>query len=996
MAFPTTSILETFTGSNGTSPPNANWQNVINGIQIQGNQGKGTTNNASNLAMWKTSTFGPDCEVFATMAAATGFDSNNALVLYARLTTLVSSTFDGYAVAYLELSSDNIICAYRIDNGAYTQLGTNFIQTLSSGDALGLEIVGSGAGNIRVYRKPAGGSWDATPLITFTDSTYTAAGYIGMSIEDTSGILDDFGGGTISSGATTHTVGASLDSMVQKAGIVKTASLDSMIQRAGITKTAGLDAIIGSLKSSSLSLDALIQAAKLFGLNLDALISASKTAASGLDAIIQTYTPGQLCIKVSSTGRYLTYQDDTPFLLVADSPQGLLVDLSLTDMETYLADRESRGINMIQVHLIAGTTFGGRSNRTTYDGIAPFSDANLTPNESYFARVDAMLALAADHNIVVCLTAAESIDSKALFTTAGAANCLAFGQYLGSRYSQQDNIIWSFGNDFIDWTTGSSTANLCFLAVCDGIQDNDVHHLHTAWLWRDHAPWREEEARCLARESTAALYSPNDWDSRIHLDLVYTYDPPYDWALKSYNLTPAKPAHLGESNYQGEAILDVPTTTPLTIRKQNYWSLFSGAFGVTVCNNYTYAFDSGWDSHLGDQCYTDLPHLISLLNGRAWWDLIPDQSHTTLTAGYGTYDSADDLNISGNDYATCARTADGSLVLAYLPTSRQITIDMSRIAGSSARCRWYNPSSGAYTEIGTYATSGTRNFTPAAGDWVFVATSSVTIASGLDSLIQRTGIAQTTSLGALLQASKSATVGSDALVQAVKTGIISIDALAQALKTQTISADALIQMTKSGALSIDAFLYVALSSVAAIDACIQAAKTGTASLDALLVTAGESLISTSLDSLIQAIKSGTISLDAMIQTGRASTAGLDAILFLLGTQSVSMDALIQGVPSGTVSLDAVLQAVRGQTVTMDALIGLAGTGFVSMDAILYLLGSASAQLDSLLLLSKSYAVGMDAIIGLLVIECARMVTVPHENRFVTVPNENRIVTVTLH
>ncbi len=67
--------------------------------------------------------------------------------------------------------------------------------------------------------------------------------------------------------------------------------------------------------------------------------------------------------------------------------------------------------------------------------------------------------------------------------------------------------------------------------------------------------------------------------------------------------------------------------------------------------------------------------------------------------------------VDSNDYATAARTADGSLVLAYLPTRRTVTIDMTRLSGP-IKARWFDPSNGAYTAIAgsPLANTGSRDF----------------------------------------------------------------------------------------------------------------------------------------------------------------------------------------------------------------------------------------------------------------------------------------------
>src|SRR2546427_353688 len=58
-------------------------------------------------------------------------------------------------------------------------------------------------------------------------------------------------------------------------------------------------------------------------------------------------------LKVSSNHRYLVDQNDTPFMIVGDSPQGLITDLSTAEADAYFANRASYGFNALQIHLLA-------------------------------------------------------------------------------------------------------------------------------------------------------------------------------------------------------------------------------------------------------------------------------------------------------------------------------------------------------------------------------------------------------------------------------------------------------------------------------------------------------------------------------------------------------------------------------------------------------------------------------------------------------------------
>ena len=72
-----------------------------------------------------------------------------------------------------------------------------------------------------------------------------------------------------------------------------------------------------------------------------------------------------------------------------------------------------------------------------------------------------------------------------------------------------------------------------------------------------------------------------------------------------------------------------------------------------------------------------------------------------------------------------SRTRDGQTILAYVPNGNAttLTVAMNKITSPShmAKCWWFNPLSGAATFIGSYADSGTKQFTPPdSGDWALV------------------------------------------------------------------------------------------------------------------------------------------------------------------------------------------------------------------------------------------------------------------------------------
>jgi hypothetical protein len=181
LAFPTTSVIENFTGSNGTAPPNANWTALYNNIQIQSNQGTGT--GTSNIAAWDTSTFGPDCEAYVTITTI-----NGSYYLYVRGTTLSVATVDGYLLLVNGSSWD----IQEVLNAVGTSLSTG-TQAVANGEGVGLEAIGTA---LKAYHYTSG-AWNQTPIVSTSDGTYADAGYIMLGCGNTTIRMDDFGGGTV-------------------------------------------------------------------------------------------------------------------------------------------------------------------------------------------------------------------------------------------------------------------------------------------------------------------------------------------------------------------------------------------------------------------------------------------------------------------------------------------------------------------------------------------------------------------------------------------------------------------------------------------------------------------------------------------------------------------------------------------------------------------------------------------------------------------------------
>lgn len=431
-----------------------------------------------------------------------------------------------------------------------------------------------------------------------------------------------------------------------------------------------------------------------------------------------------LPVKISATNsRILVDRNETPFLIVGDSPHALFVNLTTADAAVYLADRAARGINSLWVNLLCIRPVEGRRDGSLLNGVKPFTSLIsgtrsydlTTPNDAYFAHVDEVLRIAATNGIVVML---DPLETAGLLRTAldnGPERCRKYGQYLGNRYKDFPNLIWLNGNDFQSWSVATNDSVITSVAL--GIKDKDTNHLQTLEL--------NYQASC-------SLDDPN-WTPVVGLNLAYSYYATYAEVLHGYNESATVPVFMGEANFECETNGDEDGGYPHVLRMQEYWTMLSGAAGQLYGHKYIWRFLPGWQEHLDSPGVIQLGYMAKLFGSRKWYDLVPDQTHTFVTAGYGTFAATGPPatpargRFSDNDYVTAARTPDGTVGMAYLPQGGTITVDMATLK-STITARWFDPSANRFEDIAgsPFSNSGMRQFSPPgknkAGepDWVLV------------------------------------------------------------------------------------------------------------------------------------------------------------------------------------------------------------------------------------------------------------------------------------
>ena len=484
---------------------------------------------------------------------------------------------------------------------------------------------------------------------------------------------------------------------------------------------------------------------------LGVFLAAGLALSAAAPAIAQTVA---FPLKVSPNGRYLVDQAGTPFRIHGDAGWDVAQKVTLTELRTYLDDRRAKGFNTVLTYWGASVDYVVE-NQTTPGAVGaggarpflrdtagnPWNGAMATPdfsspNPAYFAWIDTVIAEAASRNMLVLFGAlylgydlgGSDGWTQALNNGANTqAVCAGFGQFLGNRYRNAANVVWYIGGDNTIPGAGSQTEARA-LAVLQGVKAAGATQLWTAHWIHDYL------------STDAAAFAPFMDVQHIYTHGPYpTLGPTYALARLGYQHTPALPAFLLETTYEGNW-----GSTPVDVREYMWGAALSAIGGVVYGHGVLWKFDTaqspGWIAAMQSPGAHDMRRLGALLDPMPWYRLVPSGlggMTTLVTAGGGTYGTWSHAgSLGGHDYVVAAADPQGAALVAYVPTAHtgNLTVTLATMSGSSF-ARWYDPTTGVSTPVAgsPFPNTGTQAFTvPAAAhadgsrDWVLVIETSPT------------------------------------------------------------------------------------------------------------------------------------------------------------------------------------------------------------------------------------------------------------------------------
>jgi hypothetical protein len=394
---------------------------------------------------------------------------------------------------------------------------------------------------------------------------------------------------------------------------------------------------------------------------------------------------GPFPASVSSNGRYLLDQYGQPWMMHADSPWYLPMQ-SPTIFDTYFADRVARNINtfIVDTHVHQNGTGDG----TNYNGDFPFTGtAFQSPiKDAYWRNVDYQLKRCAENGITVVMFLAwfgftgsgEGWSTEISASTDAQMN--VYGQQIGARYKDYPNIIWAVAGDHQpDATLATRT-----VAMVAGLRAAGANQLITA-------------------QSQRHFDAFSDWSSSgfLQLNSLYTDDDPGSADLVTeaavcYGRSGPVPFFLVEGHY---GPFSVTGFTNAQVRRENWKTVLAGGLGgATIGIEHVWGFDGSWATYYQDVTIAHrsiMADFFDALGGATWSALAPDSTDTFMTAGEGT----------AENQAAAAFSVDCGVI--YKPAATSTTVDLTEFAGghASMRVRWFDPTNGTYTAVGTFSTA---------------------------------------------------------------------------------------------------------------------------------------------------------------------------------------------------------------------------------------------------------------------------------------------------
>lgn len=358
-------------------------------------------------------------------------------------------------------------------------------------------------------------------------------------------------------------------------------------------------------------------------------------------------------LKVGPHKRFLVKEDGSAFVWIG-ATMWKWKALSLEQMKQIVDDHSAKGYTVLQ--------------------IIAYPDR--------YETVDKLVDLAADRNMYLAFVTGWYRDVQ----RGSVSDLYKRGHELGSRYKDNNNIIWltageAGGHKRKDRTVPDEKLEALVRGIRDGDTGNKLLTVHADYK-RGTSLDNDTEIVDFDNWQTSQWRSPSDLPREDKRSWTVWQAITYDYTRK-----PVKPTLDSEAWYERNK--SHGGATPFNIRRRAYFSILAGGFGHTYGAGGIWdglvepkGCSGNWETALTYTGYIHIGHLSEFLHGLGsdFPKLRPDQS-MIKSRNSDSYDT----------HIQAAVARDGSLALVYSASDAPYTLDLTRLRPQSLSARWYNP-----------------------------------------------------------------------------------------------------------------------------------------------------------------------------------------------------------------------------------------------------------------------------------------------------------------
>tara|TARA_R110002050_G_scaffold300778_2_gene472565 strand:- start:2508 stop:3944 length:1437 start_codon:yes stop_codon:yes gene_type:complete len=413
---------------------------------------------------------------------------------------------------------------------------------------------------------------------------------------------------------------------------------------------------------------------------------------------------GKLNAQVGS--RIIQHDDGTPFLWLGCTAWGMTEWLSREEVDLYLDDRKSKGMNVVQLCFFWGKRVDNptkfTANAPNFYGFKPLAENNGFPDakqsavaeggspenpNDYWDHVDYCLKTIKERGMYAAVlpfwgrryvNATHDGQSQHVFTM---ENIFEYGQFLGKRYGNEPHIIWVSGGDVRADHRGDYLPQYRLLAegLLEGATGEKLKWDQPGEAWDKLFMTYHPDGSPM---NNSSLWFHNDpW---LDFNMIETYihrDSIVKAVQQDLQLKNPKPTVLGEPHYEG--ITNNYLAEAINIRRQAYQSFFAGAAGFTYGGGFDkdgngplFSPANNWKPLLNMEGAGQLVHLKKFLEDHEWWN----------------WELTDDLIVNGKGHGELEKLAvtSGEKVLVYCTDNSKFTLKQEHVEKMS----WFNTKTG--------------------------------------------------------------------------------------------------------------------------------------------------------------------------------------------------------------------------------------------------------------------------------------------------------------